>query len=395
MYTIGNVTKLTMNTIKDDLIKYNIPIGDQFKASFERLAKQQIHVAYDSFIAVRQNSCNKSTFFKHNQTVTLVQTAEKCYNFGTFAKLPIEILNHSNLHSEIMLWTIELAKYFDKIRGTTETTLHVIDQRMIQENLLCTDEFKEYFTNAACLQISGAYERFLAQEISSESYKQNEADVIQSRRANQHFGKNNILVSLSITQQQMQITFTAEQKAQCIDVEKLLPSSVDSIAVDACFPVADNIALHTKENQSHGIPVDNRMKAEDHEGLVENLLKPSVDRSTGAMDYKTKQDETQMNKSKVDKFIGKTKPFEDFINIVDGDHTDGQIYSKKPLKRKIHNGNGGKNRMRAKKMKRKSNVFDMKKYDYNFRKLFLKKEPPLKRYLSPLKKRHVTECPFK
>lgn len=88
-----------------------------------------------------------------------------------------EIADHSNLHSgaaheqanetiqvwisiclpwfvvsEITSWATELTKYFDAIKYNTSQILHVIDQELIQNNLLSTDDFKEYFINAAYLQ---------------------------------------------------------------------------------------------------------------------------------------------------------------------------------------------------------------------------------------------------
>lgn len=263
--------------------------------------------------------------------------------------------------------------------------------------------------------------------------------------AEQSNGQNSILVTLSITQQQMELTFMADQKSQSVDVVKSgLPEDnfIATAHVNETRPVIiddNNSELHVElnkaptENDDHeGMVMDGRTLANDQLETVEQNSSESMVYENNATDM-LEQEITQMENDEIETTTSDNAsetPWEGWPNVdVDDDaisdhadepndsnmkrckHVDFNAISlevtdsnlnntttieirsdtlsikasaKNSLKRKVRNENGGKNhRMNVKKTMRK---FDVKKYTYDFRQLFLKKEPPLKRYLSQLKK---------
>lgn len=49
MYTIGHMTQIVITAIKNVLIKYDIPINDEFKTTFLHFAKQQYELLSEHF----------------------------------------------------------------------------------------------------------------------------------------------------------------------------------------------------------------------------------------------------------------------------------------------------------------------------------------------------------
>lgn len=238
----------------------------------------------------------------------------------------------------------------------------------------------------------------MAQEIPTDSYTRNRANTVQVHSS----GQENVHVSLTISQQQMQLTFTAEQKAH--------------LKYDIRMSTHGMSESYYEEKKVQAIRV---LKPEDDKKMTDNLLgnidhnalKSSVDRSECAT---VNNKETKINTSNAipfqprisieqttscDYLIGIIEPKDVHIkrctscvdlNSISLKEVGGDFSningSKRILKRKTHkycfSGNG---RSKNNKLMRKSNVSQMNKYEYNFRKRFLNNESPLKTYFSTLK----------
>lgn len=202
------------------------------------------------------------------------------------------------------------------------------------------------------------------------------------------YGKNNILVSLSITQQQMEITFMADQQPQCIDVTKRLPSNfIPSDTKEDRLAVVDTKHCDKKEHDEIKFKTENlTSKIRNADLLVAriNAWGDWIDADDVIDDHAYGPNDAHFKwHNDFDLNSISMEVIDSISNAMINIETDTyRIHgSKKSLKRKIFNENGANNGMKDSKIMRRCDIFDVKRYNYNFRRLFLKHESPLQRYL--------------